>query len=135
MSITPKISLVAYDDHMRDGKVFVLVPNERGRYVRTDHCVIDAECPQCKASIGEPCHNGGRVPRYWASTHVARRQAADRRCHPSLRRELPDPEVLLGEIGGLTAAVNEALLMLHEMQERVESVCGGAESVTGTAPK
>lgn len=83
MSITPRISLVAWAD--RDPKqVFVAVPNEKGRFVRTDMSVILVDCPLCGAAIGEPCHDGKKIPRYWCVTHAIRRDKADRRKHPSL---------------------------------------------------
>lgn len=70
MTQTPKISLIAYESKY-PGKVFVAVPNERGRYVLTDRCVIEVDCPHCKAASGEPCHS--RHGHYWTGTHVDRR--------------------------------------------------------------
>src|SRR5262245_24224513 len=80
MPHSSRISLVAWAD--REPRFcFVLVPNERGRYVRTDMSVIRAECPRCRALVGEPCfrrtHGGTRV--YRAGTHYVRREAADLR--------------------------------------------------------
>jgi hypothetical protein len=43
MAITPSISLVAYE--ARDNRVFVKVPNERGRYILTSRCVIEVAFP------------------------------------------------------------------------------------------
>jgi len=69
--ITPKVHLVAFMD--RDPAfIFVGVPDERGRYLRTDTSVALVECPQCKAMVGEPCIGGHG---YGGSTHVARRRA------------------------------------------------------------
>lgn len=58
--------------------VFVLDPNLRGRYIRTDRSVIEVECPYCGAKIDEPCHNRGKLrKRYHSLTHTARRCAAN----------------------------------------------------------
>lgn len=37
--------------------VFVRVPNERGRWMLTDRCVVEVDCPYCKAVAGEPCRS------------------------------------------------------------------------------
>jgi len=79
---TPKISLVAYESKI-PGKVFVGVPNERGRYVLTDRCVIEVECGACCAAVGEPCHNKHGV--YWSGTHCDRRSAWQRLKRNTLR--------------------------------------------------
>ena len=74
MSATPRIQLVAFED--RDPVfVFVAVPDERGRYLRTDRSVVLVACDHCKAVKGEPCkgRNG-----YGGGTHVARRVTAGR---------------------------------------------------------
>ncbi len=84
--ITPSISLVAYADR-EPHFVFVKIPNERGRYVRTDMCVILVPCELCGATVGEPCFRNYGVfmrgkesgKRYGAGTHATRRQDADRR--------------------------------------------------------
>lgn len=70
--ITPRISMVAYEEQ---SWIFVAVPNEKGRYVRTDRCVAYATCPQCKATVGEPCfreHTSGER-QYKGATHWMRR--------------------------------------------------------------
>lgn len=81
------ISLVSYA--ATPDKCFVRVPNERGRWVLTDRCVIEVECPQCKAIKGEPCfrHFGvePKTQHYWTDTHFARRSAWQK-----LRREQPE---------------------------------------------
>lgn len=69
MSITPSISLVAYE--ARDGRVFVKVPDERARWILTDRCVVEVHCPQCRSVRGEPCR--GVHDRYGSQTHYARR--------------------------------------------------------------
>ncbi len=79
---TPKISLVAHDSKW-PAKVFVSVPNERGRYVLTDRCVIEIECGACEAAIGEPCHNKRGV--YWSGTHCDRRSSWQRLKRNTLR--------------------------------------------------
>jgi hypothetical protein len=64
------------------------VPDERGRYVRTDKSVALVECPHCKAMVGEPCrrvHGDG----YGAGTHADRRSFAAR-----VRRRYPVDDVL-----------------------------------------
>lgn len=70
---TPKISLVAFKERQGDF-IFVAVPNERGRYVRTDASVVQAECSNCGAAIGEPCKN--RHGNYLGGTHYQRRVGA-----------------------------------------------------------
>lgn len=72
MSVTPSIKLVAYEDRV-GGFVFVAVPDERGRYVRTDRSVVLVDCPLCKSIKGEPCVLGHG---YGTGTHAARRSAA-----------------------------------------------------------
>lgn len=69
---------MAYADR-GPGFVFVAVPNERGRYVRTDTSVILVACPLCGAAIGEPCHDGKQERRYHVTTHHRRRTLSDRR--------------------------------------------------------
>lgn len=74
MSVTPRIALVAYEARQSDF-IFVSVPDERGRYVRTDKSVAFMCCGVCNAIVGEPCkgRNG-----YHGGTHVGRRAAARR---------------------------------------------------------
>lgn len=72
MSVTPTIKLVAFEDRV-GGFVFVAVPDERGRYVRTDRSVALVACPLCKAIRGEPCKLSQG---YGSGTHAARRTAA-----------------------------------------------------------
>lgn len=74
MPVTPRISLVAYADRDPD-KVFVAIPNERARYVRTERCVVEVWCPACKSAIGEPCRN---KTGYTAGVHYKRRDLARR---------------------------------------------------------
>ena len=76
MAITcrmPVISLIAWEDRSTDF-IFVRVPNEYGRYLRTDQCVSQVPCPytHCGATVGEPCMHDGR---YVAGTHAVRREA------------------------------------------------------------
>lgn len=77
MTITPRISLVAYEEQ---SWIFVMVPNEKGRYVRTDKCVAYAGCPLCGATVGEPCfvieYSGEK--RYKSGTHARRRERNNR---------------------------------------------------------
>jgi hypothetical protein len=74
MNIAPRIQLVAFEDRLQ-GFVFVAVPDERGRYLRTDRSVVLVACDHCRAVKGEPCK--GRQG-YGGGTHVARRVAAGR---------------------------------------------------------
>lgn len=83
MSQSLNIGVLAYT--ATPGTVFVRVPNERGRWMLVDRCVIEVDCPLCKAITGEPCRsnralNRGEVVaaseiRYHVAHHVARRYA------------------------------------------------------------
>jgi len=54
--------------------VFVRVPNERGRWMLTDRCVVEVPCTHCKAMVGEPCRRFyNERPRYSIGTHFRRR--------------------------------------------------------------
>lgn len=75
MSVTPSIKLVAFEDRP-GGFIFVAIPDERGRYVRTDRSVALVACPLCKAIRGEPCKTGHRHEGYGGTTHAALRTAA-----------------------------------------------------------
>lgn len=68
--------------------VFVRVPNERGRWMLVDRCVVEVDCPHCYAIAGEPCRRAWpewrRVEtpppapdaiRYHVTVHVKRKQA------------------------------------------------------------
>lgn len=72
--ITPTISLVAYEarDKLR---IFVKVPDERGKYFLCHRCVVLVECPHCGSSIGEPCKGAGK--KYTAGHHWRRAQKAN----------------------------------------------------------
>jgi len=68
--MTPAIKLVAWED--RDPHfIFVGIPDQRGRYLRTDSSVAFVSCPHCHAAVGEPCKGHGG--KYGGTTHVARR--------------------------------------------------------------
>lgn len=64
--------------------VFVRVPNERGRWMMVDRCVVEVDCPHCAAIAGEPCRqvkSSWRQMvklhdpiRYGVGVHVARKQ-------------------------------------------------------------
>lgn len=70
----PTISLVAWESRPGDF-VFVKIPNERGRYLRTHVSVIKVACTVCNATVGEPCYNPhGAVVRYGSGTHADRRE-------------------------------------------------------------
>lgn len=73
---TPAITLAAFET--RDpGKVFVKVPNERGRWMLTERCVVEVACGMCGAGVGEPCFTKetGIHRRYIVGTHHVRRLA------------------------------------------------------------
>jgi hypothetical protein len=81
MSVTPSIKLVAYEDRQA-GFVFVAVPDERGRYMRTDKSVPTTPCSICGAIAGEPCFRlRDGIKSYTASTHAARRSSAKTRLY------------------------------------------------------
>jgi len=72
--ITPTIRLVAYE--ARDNAfIFVAIPDQRGRYVRTDRSVAFVSCSQCRATVGEPC-KGRNGDGYGSLTHYVRRNEA-----------------------------------------------------------
>lgn len=67
--MTPAIKLVAWED--RDPHfIFVGVPDERGRYLRTDTSVALVACPRCHSVAGEPCKGSQG---YGGVTHTDRR--------------------------------------------------------------
>lgn len=85
------IGVVAYV--ITPGMVMVRVPNEKGRWLLTDRCVVEVDCPVCHAVAGEPCRRwlntwkrgarwDDREPppaeciRYGVGVHVARERAA-----------------------------------------------------------
>lgn len=79
--IQPSISLVAWKDRQA-GFIFVAIPGERGRYLRTKKPVALAACPHCESVTGEPCKSGhgpwGPNDRwyYTGGTHCDRHIAA-----------------------------------------------------------
>lgn len=71
----PIISMVAFEDRTA-GFIFVRIPNEFGRYLRTHPCVAHVPCSRCDATIGEPCKSWGKNPgNYHGATHADRRSA------------------------------------------------------------
>lgn len=90
----PIISLIAFED--RPAKfIFVRVPDDFGRYVRTDPCVAKVPCERCGATIGEPCKSWGKKPgRYHGATHALRREAADGRRHRGKRLAIERTDVI-----------------------------------------
>lgn len=98
MSIGPKISLIAWADRF-PRFVFVMVPNERGRYVRTDTSVVLVPCPMCLSAIGEPCSRGEDPKKYFAGTHAVRRDIANRKTMRKQRTAKPRYRPLPG--GGM----------------------------------
>jgi hypothetical protein len=59
--------------HAQDAR-FVFVRILRNTWVRLDACVAVADCPQCKAPIGQPCRGSDGLPR--TPTHWMRRRKA-----------------------------------------------------------
>ena len=76
MPITPTISLVSWAS--RDPNfIFVKVPNEKGRYLRTDKSVLLVPCKFCGALKMEPCRRSKETPySYVGTTHFSRRNLA-----------------------------------------------------------
>lgn len=70
------IHLVAFQDRLANF-IFVAVPDERGRYLRTDRSVALVRCNHCNAVVGEPCKSK-TGDGYSGTTHVARRILARR---------------------------------------------------------
>lgn len=70
MAVEPRISLISYA--CTPAKVFVRIPNERGRWTLTDRCVVEVACPTCGAVMGSP-----------ASPTTPRPSAASRRTGPA----------------------------------------------------
>jgi hypothetical protein len=87
MSVTPRISLVAFEDRV-GGFVFVAVPDERGRYLRTDKSVVQVACPNCRSVVGEPCKLGHG---YGGGTHANRRSAAKAKHYGERGQDQLDP--------------------------------------------
>lgn len=68
-----EVRRIAYED--RAGNfIFVKVPGEYGRYVRTNWTVALSSCPACGSDAGVPCI--GQYKRYTGSTHADRHVAA-----------------------------------------------------------
>lgn len=72
--MTPRICLVAFEERLPSHFIFVAVPDERNRYLRTHRCVALVGCPMCKVPAGVPCL--GAYNRYHGGTHAVRRDAA-----------------------------------------------------------
>lgn len=74
MKAKPEAPMICAAGHT--SMIFVRIPNERGRYLRTHLCVAYKPCGHCGAKLGEPCKNmlrkSGKV-RYSGDTHYARR--------------------------------------------------------------
>lgn len=58
----------------RRRRVFVRIPEQRGRWLLTEPCVISARCPRCLAAIGEPCRNANFTG-HTSRVHLERRGA------------------------------------------------------------
>lgn len=88
------IGVIAYG--IDPSMVMVRVPNERGRWLLTDRCVVEVDCPLCGAVAGEPCRRwlntwrranvmDKREPppaeclRYGVGVHVVRKEAAQQK--------------------------------------------------------
>jgi hypothetical protein len=77
--VIPKISLVAFEERY-NSFIFVAIPNQRGRYLRTDKSVALVACPICEAAIGEPCRSR-YGDGYSCTTHCDRRTKAQLQGH------------------------------------------------------
>lgn len=73
----PRIVLVAWEERVPGNFIFVAVPNERGRYVRTDRSVALTACPVCNSIPGEPCKTLDEDV-YVGITHYRRRKACNK---------------------------------------------------------
>lgn len=95
-----QITTVAYE--CLPGAVFVRVPNERGRWLMTDRCVVEVDCSVCGALCGEPCHNQkhGALRHYGVGTHARRREDGLRR----FQKNAPKPKLRMraDDLIGLT---------------------------------
>lgn len=72
--MTPRIQLVAFEERAPSHFIFVAIPDERNRYLRTDKSVALMACPHCKVPVGVPCL--GAWNKYQGGTHHLRRSAA-----------------------------------------------------------
>lgn len=83
--------IVAAMESRKPDKVFVRVPNERGRWVYTDRCVVEVPCSLCKSIVGEPCK--GQSNNYIAGTHYVRRYAWKRIGTKGQKRTMPMDQI------------------------------------------
>lgn len=94
---TPAISMVAWSTQ-DPRQVFVAIPNERGRYMKTSVCVVQVACPACEAAIGEPCRvrRGGQW-QYNTTVHYKRSDEGNyyRKKHPGWRKDPSSRNALL----------------------------------------
>lgn len=112
-----QIGMTAYE--CIPGLVFVRVPNERGRWLLTDRCVAEVDCPHCGSIAGEPCSNHQHAfwramppkpdgKRYSVGVHVGRKYVSgrwkDKGPKPKLRVRVED--------------IREAQSVLPDMPER-----------------
>jgi hypothetical protein len=82
------IGLMAYG--VTPQHVMVKVPNERGRWVLTDRCVVEVACPTCGSIVGEPCANRRHLRTlYWSGTHCTRRAEYQRKYGWRRRPDVP----------------------------------------------
>lgn len=118
MTPTLNIGLVAY--HAVGNLAFVKVPNERGRYMLTDLCVIAVPCPNCGAMVGEPCLAWSkwqeRPRRYGCGVHIGRKSAADAKYGRGWKRTVLAQYRLRVAAGDIAAAMADAppLVALEE---------------------
>lgn len=101
----PVVSLIAWEDRQA-AFIFVRVPTEYGRYMRTDKSVALAPCERCNSTVGEPCKgwrkDNASFGKYHAATHAVRRRAADGRMK---RAERPDDIIDRGD--GATVTIKD----------------------------
>jgi len=75
----PKISLIAYKDLGQGKKIFVSIPNETNRWMKTDLSVAISKCKNCHAMVGEPCFtvkhfNDHKAKKYSGTVCTVRRK-------------------------------------------------------------
>jgi len=89
------VSLVAYCA-LPPNQVFVRVPNERGRWLITERCVVEVDCPFCNSAVGEPCIS--RPGNYTIGVHVWRRSLWQSKGKPGSKSQ-HKPRLRASEIG------------------------------------
>lgn len=112
------IGIVAYG--VDPSIVFVRVPNERGRWMMVDRCVVEVDCPHCHAVAGEPCRRvkesriNPTLVLYHVAVHVRRKmewQKATGLRHPAKRAKPHKLRIRADELAELQAHPQESELV------------------------